>query len=224
VSIASEELEKKIGYVFQDPRLLHTALTHASLQEHDANYERLEFVGDRVLGLVVATLLYRAFPSEREGALAKRHTALVQKKALAHLAEKMDLAPYLRMSPGERKAGGMKKDTILGDALEALIGAIYLDGGYARAEEFITGLWQDVLQEKTPPEDPKTRLQEWAQGQGLPLPLYRVLSRTGSDHAPVFEVEVLIEGYDGAAAKASSKRQAEKDAALLMLERIGDGK
>lgn len=222
MSIKSDGIEKTLDYVFEDVKLLEAALTHASLQKKEGDYERLEFLGDRVLGLVVATLLYKAFPHENEGDLAKRHTALVQQKTLVDVALALDLPSHLRLSSGEKKAGGLHKDTILSDAVEALIGAIYLDGGYAKAEKFITRIWKDKLAAATPPEDAKTMLQEWAQARGLPLPEYRVLSKAGSDHAPIFEIGVEVEGFILISAKSSSKRQAEKDAAALMLKHIGE--
>jgi ribonuclease-3 len=220
VSINSDGIEKAIGYVFEDAKLLEAALTHASLQKKEGDYERLEFLGDRVLGLVVAAMLYRAFPRESEGDLAKRHTALVQQKTLVDVALTLDLPSHLRLSSGEKKAGGLHKDTILSDAVEALIGAVYLDGGYARAETLVERLWKEKTAAASPPEDAKTQLQEWAQARGLPLPEYRVLSRSGSDHAPSFEVGVEVEGFILISAKASSKRQAEKDAAALMLKHM----
>lgn len=222
MSTKSDGLEKTIGYVFEDASLLEAALTHASLQKKEGDYERLEFLGDRVLGLVIATLLYKAFPAENEGSLAKRHTALVQQKALVGVARAIGLPDHLRLSSGERKAGGLNKDTILSDAVEALIGAIYLDGGYGRAEDFITRFWRDTLAAASPPEDAKTRLQEWAQARGLPLPEYKVLSKEGSDHAPIFEIGVEVEGFVLISVKSGSKRQGEKDAAALMLKHIGE--
>lgn len=217
-------LEAAAGYAFSDRGLLDMALTHASVPKSPCNNERLEFLGDRVLGLVVAEMLYRAFPDEREGDLAKRLTALVQQAALARVAAELSLGSYVRLSAGEIKAGGVKKDTILADAVEALIGAIYLDGGFGAAGDFVRARWQTLLATfESPPEDAKTRLQEWAQAKGLPLPEYRVLSRTGSDHSPVFEVEVEVKGQGKAAASASSKRNGEKAAAALLLARIEGG-
>ena len=197
------------------------ALTHASVPNIKNNNERLEFLGDRVLGLVTSELLYRSFPDEKEGDLAKRLTALVRRAALALVAEKLSLGSYMRLSTGELKAGGVQKETILADAVEALIGAIYLDGGLEAARKFIHAHWETMLASgEAPPEDAKTRLQEWAQAQGLPLPHYRVLSRTGADHSPVFEVEVKVEGQGSAKGSASSKRAAEKLAATTLLEKI----
>lgn len=215
------DLEKTAGYTFSDRALLATALTHASVVGAKDNNERLEFLGDRVLGLVASELLYRSFPDEKEGPLAKRLTALVCRSALAAVAEKIALGSYMRLSAGETKAGGVQKETILADAVEALIGAIYLDGGLEAARKFIHAHWEGMLSAAAaPPEDAKTKLQEWAQAQGLPLPHYRVLSRTGADHSPVFEVEVKVEGQGSAKGSASSKRAAEKIAATTLLEKI----
>lgn len=215
------ELEARAGHAFSDPSLLDMALTHASVVGAKRNNERLEFLGDRVLGLVTSELLYRGFPEEKEGDLAKRLTALVRRDALARVAEKLALGSFMRLSTGETKAGGVQKETILADAVEALIGAIYLDGGLDAARKFIHAHWEPLLScAGAPPEDAKTRLQEWAQAQGLPLPHYRVLSRTGADHSPVFEVEVRVEGNGSAKASAASKRAAEKAAAQKLIETI----
>ena len=213
--------EALIGYAFANRELLDMALTHASVPKNKYNNERLEFLGDRVLGLVVAQMLYEAFPKEKEGDLAKRLTGLVQQAALVAVATEMDLGSFVRLSAGEEKAGGVKKDAIIADALEALIGAIYLDNGFGPAESFIRGRWHNLLlAHNTPPEDPKTRLQEWAQQRGLPLPEYKLLNRSGSDHKPLFEIEVTVEGQGRASASATSKRAAEKDAAAIMLLKI----
>lgn len=215
-------LEKKIGYVFSDRTLLDTALTHSSLQSAVHDNERLEFLGDRVLGLVVADLLYGHFSGEKEGSLAKRHAALVQQEQLAKVALSLDLAGYLKLSPGEVKSGGQQKETILSDALEALIGAIYLDGGYQAAQGFIEKFWGVMLREQAvPPEDAKSKLQEWTQARSLPLPEYKLLQKSGTDHEPQFEVEVFVKGVGSATAAAASKRAAEKAVAVKMLEKIG---
>jgi ribonuclease III len=218
VSIHSK-LETHIGYAFSDTTLLARALTHASM--HDAlDNERMEFLGDRMLGLAMADLLYRAYPDEDEGHLAKRHTALVQKQALVRVSHDIDLGGFLRLSAGEMRAGGLKKDTILADALEALIGAIFIDGGYAAAAGFIEKFWAPLLNtQATPPQDAKTTLQEWAQAKGLALPEYKMIGKSGADHAPVFDVEVTVETLGSVRATASSKRAAEKEAAVKMLER-----
>jgi ribonuclease-3 len=221
----TEVLGKKIGYVFSDAGLLETALTHSSTQNDQKDNERLEFLGDRVLGLAVADLLFAAYPHEPEGSLAKRHTGLVQQEALVNVAREIDLAAHVRLSAGEMKSGGQQKDKILADAMEALIGAIYLAGGLAAAEAFIGRFWQAGLQSQgLPPEDSKSLLQEWAQGRGLPLPEYKLITRAGSDHEPTFEMEVSVATIGSASAIANSKRGAEKEAATKMLEKIGTGK
>jgi ribonuclease-3 len=218
----TDTLASKIGYVFSDPVLRETALTHSSTQNDRSNNERLEFLGDRVFGLAVADLLMAAFPAEPEGSLAKRHTGLVQQEALVTVAQEIGLAEHLKLSAGEMKSGGQKKEKILADAVEALIGAIYLDGGFDAAKVFVEKFWGEMLQGQTlPPEDAKSLLQEWAQGRGLPLPEYRLLGKSGTDHAPVFEIEVFVESAGSASATAASKRAAEKEAALKMLQKIG---
>ncbi len=218
----SDTLARKIGYVFSDPALLETALTHSSTQNDRNNNERMEFLGDRVLGLAVADLLYTSFADEAEGSLAKRHTGLVQQEALVKVAQAMDLAEHLKLSAGEMKSGGSKKEKILADGVEALIGAIFLDGGLKPAEIFVAKFWSAMLEgQALPPEDAKSLLQEWAQGRGLPLPEYRMLGRSGTDHAPLFEIEVSVESVGSTAATAANKRAAEKEAAAKMLEKIG---
>lgn len=220
-----KKFEDELGYFFADPRLLESALTHASAAQPGGNNERLEFLGDRVLGLAVADFLYGAYPAEREGDLAKRHAALVAKAALAQVAADINLAPHIRISHGESKTGGSKKDTILADGVEALIGAIYLDGGFKAARAFVHERWQNLVDAYgAPPEDSKSALQVWAQQRGLPLPEYKLLSRTGPDHAPVFEIEVAIKGFAPATAAAASKQAAEKDAAQQMLNQIKEVK
>lgn len=216
-----ESLEALLGYTFADRKLLVTALTHASLPKHETNYERLEFLGDRVLGLVVADMLYRLYPHENEGHLAKRLTVLVQQKALVEVANDIGLAAYVRLSAGEKRGGGAVKDTILSDSIEAVIGAVYLDGGLEPARAFVESRWSKLIcMQSPPPDDPKTRLQEVVQAKGLKLPEYRLLSKSGSDHQPVFDVEVVVGGVGSAAATASSKRAAEKLAAQKLLEQM----
>ncbi|MBI3441328.1 MAG: ribonuclease III [Proteobacteria bacterium] len=215
-------LEKKISYKFSTPALLETALTHASVQDTAYDYERLEFLGDRVLGLVVADLLYTCFSEEREGGLAKRHAALVQRKALLKVAQQLQLADHLKLSPSEKKSGGHTKEKILADAMEALIGAIYRDGGFLAASTFIKTFWSDMLhQHVSPPEDAKSRLQEWVQARSLPLPEYTLVDKSGTDHSPQFEIEVFVKGIGRASSVAASKRAAEKSAALKILRKMG---
>jgi ribonuclease-3 len=216
-------LEAALGHSFADRGLLQAALTHSSLRKKTDNNERLEFLGDRVLGLAVAEMLYRKFPDEKEGALAKRLTALVQRAALVVVARELSLADYMRLSAGEQKAGGLRKDTILADAVEAVIGAIHLDAGFEPARAFVRARFEKMLgRQDAPPEDPKTALQEWAQQRGLPLPAYKMIGKSGSDHSPEFEIELTVEGMGSTKAKASTKRNAEKEAARKMLKKTGD--
>ncbi len=215
--------QERIGYSFRNDRLLKTAMTHSSasvMNEDDHNYERLEFLGDRVLGLVMADLLYRKYPDESEGDLAKRHAALVQGKTLARVAKRLDLGEVMILSDNERAAGGGENEHMLADGMEALLGAIYLDSdkGLAECQKLISALWDSLLDIMTePPQDPKTALQEWAQAQNLPLPKYEIVEREGPDHAPEFTIEVVVEGHEAAQAKGPSRRATEKKAAALLL-------
>ena len=218
----SGDLEKKIGYVFSDPSLLEKALTHSSARNKDCDNERMEFLGDRVLGLSVADLLFTCFPEEEEGSLAKRHAGFVQQKDLFLVAQMLGLANYMRLSAGEIKSGGRMKEKIISDAVEALIGAIYLDGGFDAAHNFVKKFWGERLRLQTsPPEDVKSKLQEWAQAKALPLPEYKLVSKSGTDHAPMFEMEVFVKDIGSTSAVAASKRTAEKAAAVAMLRKIG---
>ena len=163
------------------------------------------------------------FPDETEGALAKRHTALVQQPALALLARGMGLSDAVRLSDGERGAGGADKDAILSDVLEALIGAVFMDAGYMAAHDFVARIYgARIEQDMAPPEDPKSKLQEWAQSRSLPLPVYEVTGQSGPDHAPLFRVSVQVKGFAAQEAEAQSKRAAEKAAAILLLQKIGE--
>ena len=182
-----DELSGATGYSFHDPDLARLALTHRSAigRGRSKTYERLEFLGDRVLALVIADLLYDNFPDEDEGSLAKRLVALVRRETLADVASSLGLPPLIELSRGEEDAGGRQNPAILADVCEALIGAMYRDGGMRAARAFIRRNWLDRMcgMEK-PPKDAKTELQEWAQGRGLELPEYREVGRSGPDHAP----------------------------------------
>lgn len=220
MAVEVSDLEKKIGYVFKDKALLHKALTHSS-SGNPENYERLEFLGDRVLGLVIADLLYEKFPSEKEGDLAKRLASLVQGQTLAKLALQISLGDYIQLSVSERDAGGAKNEHILADVFEAVIGAMYLDGGFEPCGAFINNHWAHILYTmKKPPQHPKTALQEWLQGRGLPLPVYEIISQSGPDHAPVFEVELRIKAMDGVKATGKSRAEAETQAAKLFMQGV----
>lgn len=210
-------LEAGLGYMFRNKAYMEQALTHSS-KSGAANNERIEFLGDRVLNLVMAESLFHRFPEEHEGNLAKRHSALVQGRMLTIIAGVLSLGDYLILSESERQSGGAENENILSDAMEALLGAIFLDGGLDPAREVILRLWGDniaTLNEAN--QDSKTELQEWLQARGLPLPEYEIVGRSGPDHAPTFEIEVRVSGYDPITVEGSSRRQGEKTAATKML-------
>ena len=216
----SAKLGKKLGHDFKDLDLLSQALTHPSAE--GPNYQRFEFLGDRVLGLVIADWLVREFPHADEGELAIRFNALVRKEACAEVAARLDLGRFITMGAGEEKAGGRQKPAILGDACEAMIAALYLDGGIEAARRLIEREWAHLLEKSGKiQQDAKTALQEWAQARGKPVPCYTLIARTGPDHAPEFTVEVSAGGAKPLKAQGSSKRQAEQAAAQAMLEELG---
>ncbi len=217
---AQSGLQKIIGYDFKDAGKLKAALTHSSTgSEH--NYERLEFLGDRVLNLIMAQELYERFHEESEGDLAKRHAALVQGKVIARVARRIDLGPALHLSGAERAAGGADNDNILADSIEALLGALFLDAGLDECRRVILDLWsEDVQTMDRPPRDSKTALQEWAQARSLSLPVYTLISREGPDHAPLFEIEVRVEGHPPTRCRGASRRKAEKEAAAMLLTHL----
>ncbi len=219
-------LEAALGHQFKDRELLGRALTHPSLALKRGMFERLEFLGDRVLGLVVADLLMARFPGEVEGDLARRHAVLVSRDSLAAIAAAMDLGAHLRLARGEEGSGGRRNPGMLADALEAVIGALYRDGGLEAARRFIAGRLAPLIDRETaPPRDPKTALQEWAQGRGLNLPAYRTVTATGPAHQPHFRVEVSVEGHAPGVGEGASKRAAEREAALRLLKSLkGSGR
>ncbi len=224
-----DTLEERLGYRFQDRALLVEALTHASFATHqkqsnDApDYERLEFLGDRVLGLVVADVLVRRFPKEKEGGLAPRLNALVRKEALARVAREIELEGFLRVGQGEHKlVNDRSRKAIIADACEAVIGALFLDGGLEPARAFVMRYWNDrVSSLDEVPRDAKTTLQEWAQARGLAPPVYELVERSGPDHAPTFVMKAVLSGVPEAKAKGASKRSAEQAAAEMMLRQAG---
>ena len=220
----SDWLRARLGYPSRDEALIEAALTHRSAGGD--NNERLEFLGDGVLNCVIADLLYREFPDADEGELSRLRATLVRQEALAQIAGSLDLGAQLRLGPGELRSGGHRRESILADALEALIGAIYRDAGLGPAQAFIRRHWRARLEEmRSPPRDPKTSLQEWAQGRGLALPDYQVVEVGGAAHAPRFEVSVRVAELPPARAVAGSKRAAERAAAeqlLAVLEAIDD--
>lgn len=217
-----DELTDIIGYEFDDPALARTALTHrsAAVRSHQT-YERLEFLGDRVLGLAIADMLYDAFPGEDEGALAKRLVALVRRETLADVATRLGVGPLILLSRGEEEAGGRENPAILADVCESLIGAVYRDGGLEPARAFIERHWSALMEGTAePPKDAKTSLQEWAQGRGFALPSYRQVARSGPDHAPLFTIEVGVGDYPPEIGEGPTKRIAEQSAAEKLLERL----
>jgi len=220
-------LLEKIKYDFKNEDLLRDALTHPSIaglkrnkKNKVSSYERLEFLGDRVLGLVIAHWLYELYPNVNEGELAKRHSSLVNRDALRDVGSKIEIEKYLRHIKATGKNINRQNLSSISDGMESIIGAIYLDGGLLPAENFIKEYWHDAILIKQAPSDPKTQLQEYAQGKSLPLPVYNEVSRTGPAHAPVFVIEVSIEGFEAVNAKGISKRMAEKEAAILLLKEI----
>ncbi len=219
-------LEDRIGYSFTDTDLLDRALTHISAltgaRNRAGTYQRLEFLGDHVLGLAISDMLFRAFPKGDEGELSRRLADLVRKEACADVARSMDLGPALRLGASEAGAGGRNRPAILADVCEALVGAVYLDGGYAAAAALVERFWGERMRVPAGPlRDPKTLLQEWAQARGLPTPSYREVERKGPHHNPVFKVSVELPQRSPAEGSGPSKRAAEQAAAAAMLEREG---
>lgn len=224
--VAQKVLEERLGYRFRDRALLGRALTHASSRvEENAtphDNERLEFLGDRVLGLVIAELLCELFPQEQEGDLARRFNRMVRKETCAAVGRELELGPHLVLSDSEHTSGGRDKDTILGDACEAVLGAVFQDGGFEKTRALIRRLWQNKIGDRSNAHaDPKTALQEWAQGLEHGLPAYREISRSGPPHAPEFTSEVRVGHLPPERGVGSSKRAAEQAAAMAMLRREG---
>lgn len=222
---ALKDLSARIGHDFADPALLKLALTHSSARAgarpNDDN-ERLEFLGDRVLGLAIAELLANSFPKAREGELARWFNHLVRAETCAEIAQEWELGTFILMSGGEAGSGGRGKKTILANACEAVLGAIFADGDYDAARAVIHRFWKaqlDTLELAAP--DAKSLLQEWAQGRRLPLPRYLEIAREGPDHAPRFTAEVQIDGVAPERGTGANKRAAEQAAALAMLLREG---
>ena len=212
-----------IGYSFQNVALLEEALTHTSIGSgnKDVNYERLEFLGDRILGFIVADLLFQTFPNENEGQLARRLSSMVRKETLVRVAEQINLGELLRLSKSEKMSGGHQKPSLLADCTESLIAAIYIDGGMGPAKDFIIKFWTPMLHETHSSEkDAKSILQEWVQAKNGKLPLYEVIETTGKDHNPLFKIKLTIKGLKPVEAIGKSKKEAEHNAAVKMLEII----
>ncbi len=214
--------EERIGYRFEDPALLEQALTHISAltgaRNRAGSYQRLEFLGDHVLGLVVSDMLFRAFAKADEGEMSRRLADLVRKEACADVARAIDLGAAIRLGASEVNAGGRGRTAILADVCEALIGAVFVDGGYPAASALIERLWSERMRTPARPlRDSKTVLQEWAQARGLPTPAYREVERKGPDHDPEFRVTVELPDLAPAEGLGRSKRAAEQAAAAAML-------
>lgn len=219
---AQTDLCRRLHYTFADPALLARALTHRSRSAE--NYERLEFLGDSLLGLVIATELYHRFPDLSEGELTRLRASLVKKETLAAIARGLELGECLALGGGEMKSGGFDRDSILADALEAVFGAVYEDGGLAAAQELVRRLYGPHLERlnaRAVPKDPKTRLQEHLQKQSLPVPIYNVLHVSGEPHSQVFVVECRIPDLSlSTQGEGASRRAAEQQAASRALERL----
>lgn len=217
-----DKLQQRLGYEFADPELLERALTHSSAlspaRRIERSYQRLEFLGDRVLGLVVADMLYQRFPGSNEGDLSRSLNTLVRKETCAEIARQLGLGDEMILGQSEARSGGAEKDAILGDVTEAVIGAIYLDGGLDKAYGFVERLFGGYLDGgKASRADAKTTLQEWAQARGLEPPQYIQVSRIGPDHAPEFTIAVALAGFERIEAIGPSKKIAEHKAAELFL-------
>ncbi len=215
-------LEARLGYRFTDRAWLEEAVTHVSAGVGGKSYQRLEFLGDRVLGVVVSTMLFETFPEAPEGELSKRLADLVRKESCAAVAREWQLGDFLRLGEGERRTGAKKRDAILGDACEAVIGAVFRDGGLDAAGKLIRANWTARMHAPLAvPKDAKTMLQEIVQARGLPVPSYRDVGRKGPDHAPEFEIAVLVKGEAEITGSGPSKRHAERAAAEAWLRRAG---
>ncbi len=216
-------LEAALGHRFADRSLLETALTHMSAEESRlASYQRLEFLGDRVLGLSIADMLFRRYPQSEEGNLSRRLADLVRKETCAEVAMAWNLGQFMRLGDGEILGGARKNKAILADACEAIIGAVFIDGGYEAARALVERAFGERLMKPVRPlRDAKTALQEWAQGRGYPTPTYVERGRSGPDHAPVFVVAAKITGLADSEARGPLKRLAEQAAAEGFLKREG---
>lgn len=221
---SSSSLCKQLGHVFSQPQLLQRALTHRSYApEHN---ERLEFLGDSILGCVIAKYLYSTYPQLSEGELSRLRSNLVKEETLALLAQQLDLGNYLKLGEGERKSGGFRRPSILADAVEALFGAVMLDGGFAAAEKVVLGLFVPYLEKvdvQTLGKDAKTLLQEYLQARRIPLPVYTVAATLGEAHAQSFQVECAIPSLNVITrGEGSSRRNAEQQCALAAYQLIGN--
>ncbi|WP_425074173.1 ribonuclease III [Sagittula sp. S175] len=223
LSAEVKALENRLGHTFQDKARLRRALTHSSMSGSGReDNQRLEFLGDRVLGLVMAEALLAHDRGASEGQLAPRYNALVRKETCADIARDLGVGEALKLGRSEQMSGGRRKQALLGDAMEALIAAVYLDAGFEVARDLILRLWADrIAGVEDDAKDAKTALQEWAQARKMPPPTYAEVERSGPDHAPVFTIEARLDSGETARATAGNKRQAEQAAAKALLDRLG---
>jgi ribonuclease III len=218
----NKELFERIGYLFDLENLLKVALTHGSSNRKADDYQRLEFLGDRVLSLVIAEALFRQHEAENEGQMATRHSSLVRGDACAEVGMKFGISDFVIVGATERKKGVQHMQSVVGDVVEALIGAIYIDGGFDKARDFVLRFWATELAKPQAIEkDPKTFLQEWALGHALSLPRYEIKGRTGPEHQPEFTVALAVGKYSAAEGKGPSRQSAEMAAAKSFLVREG---
>ena len=225
-AITLDELEGRLGHSFARRDLAVQALTHVSAsvaaRGRGETYQRLEFLGDRVLGLVISEMLFAAFPKASEGELSRRLADLVRRESCAEVAAAWGVGAHVRLGSGEAQSGGARKTAILADVCESLIGAVFLDAGYSAARDVVVRAWRErMLVPRRPLQDAKTALQEWAQARGRPTPVYREVSRSGPDHSPKFVVCVEIDGFAAVQGEGSSKRTAEQAAAQAFMVREG---
>ena len=204
-------IEKVLSIYFKNKELINQALTHPSLSRKGSDYERMEFLGDHVLGLIIAEELYKRFNTENEGQMTKRLAGLICGETLVKVAKNLKLGEHIRMAQSEESSGGRENKANLENAMEAVIGAIFLDQGIEVAKKFILENWSNIIDEMVePPKDAKSTLQEWAQGRGLPLPEYEVVSTEGVMHAPIFNVRAVVRGQEPQIGNGTSKRAAEQ--------------
>jgi len=215
-------LEERLGYSFSDPSLLERALTHSSaVNDRQQSNERLEFLGDRVLGLIIADMLLVEFPNEDEGALGYRFAALARRESLERVAEFLQLEPHIKREADPSEMSSRQRSGLMANACEAIIAAIYLDSGIEHAESFIKLHWMNLLKEDLkPPKDAKTQLQEYVQSHGWDLPTYQIVGQSGPDHAPHFTIEVTIENHPAVRGTGPSKRGAETAAAEVLYRQL----
>ena len=216
-----ERFTRQLDYTFRDEALLASALTHRSVGQN--NNERLEFLGDSILGMVIAGELYERFPESSEGELSRMRASLVKGETLSEIARELSIGDYLKLGPGELKSGGFRRDSILADAFEALLGAVYLDSDIVTCRDLILERFAPRLDAVSPhkvDKDPKTRLQEFLQARHMPLPVYTVVDVAGKAHEQTFTIECQVEGQQPSSAKGESRRKAEQAAAELVLKQL----